>query len=113
MVTFVRLYRKISHGKRLFALRLINKNEKYISTYTSNNLAKVVLKNNVSEFYKKTFREKRGIAVGTKFELFYIILLRTEIGEGIHRKGDFVNIICGLDILVIYFSFGSIEVISN
>ena len=41
--------------------------EKYISSDTLCDLAEVVLKNNIFKFGKKTLKEKRETAIGTKF----------------------------------------------
>ena len=50
--------------------------EKYVSTDTMIDLAEVVLKNNLFTLGKKTRKQKRGTAIGTKFAPPYSILLK-------------------------------------
>ena len=47
---------------------------KQISSDTLTELAEVVLKNNIFEFDKKTFKQKRGTAIAKKFAPPYAIL---------------------------------------
>ena len=47
---------------------------KQISSDTLTELAEVVFKNNIFEFDKKTFKQKRGTAIVTKFAPPYAIL---------------------------------------
>ena len=44
-------------------------------------LAEVVLKNNISEFDDKTFKQKRGTAIGTKFAPPYAFLFMAGFEE--------------------------------
>ena len=76
-VDVVGLYPNIPHEEGLSALRkrLDNRMEKYISSDTLCDLAEVVLKNNIFKFGKKTLKQKRGTAIGTKFAPHYSILL--------------------------------------
>ena len=63
--------------------------EKYISSDTLCDLAEVVLKNNIFKFGKKTLKQKRGTAIGTKFAPPYSILFMAELEEEILQKGEF------------------------
>ena len=47
---------------------------KQISSDTLAELAEIVLKNNIFEFDEKTFKQKCGTAIGTKFAPPYAIL---------------------------------------
>ena len=49
-------------------------------------LAEVVLKNNFLKFSKKTLKQKRGSAIGTKFAPPCNILFMAELEEEILRK---------------------------
>ena len=110
-VDVVGLYPNIPHEEGLSALRkrLDNRKEKYISTDTLCDLAKVVLKNNIFKFSKKIFKQKRGTAIGTKFAPPYSILFMAELEEKIPVRKQILNLIYGGGILTIYFSFGSME----
>ena len=68
-VDVVGLYPSILHEEGMSALRkrLDNQMEKYIWSDSLCGLAEVVLKNNIFKFGKKTFKQKRGTATGTKF----------------------------------------------
>ena len=44
-------------------------------------LAEVVLKNNISEFDEKTFKQKRGTVIGTKFAPPYAIPFMADFEE--------------------------------
>ena len=46
----------------------------------------MVLKNNISEFDEKTFKQKRGTAIGTKFASPYAILFMADFEEKNFRK---------------------------
>ena len=59
--------------------------EKYISSDTLCDLAEVVLKN----MFKKTSKQKRGTAIGTKFAPPYSILFMAELEEEILQKAEF------------------------
>ena len=90
-VVVVGLYPNIPHEEGLSALRkqLDNRMEKYISSDTPCDLAEVVLKNNIFKFGKKTLKQKRGTAIGTKFAPPYSILFMAELEEEILRKAEF------------------------
>ena len=68
------------HGKGLASHRkfLETKGNKQISSDTLTELAEVVLKNNIFEFDEKTFKHKRGTAIGTKFAPPYAILFMVD-----------------------------------
>ena len=79
-VDVVGLYPNIPHDEGLSALRkrLDNRMEKYVSSDTFCDPAEVVLKNNIFKFGKKTLKQKRGTAIGTKFAFPYSILFVAE-----------------------------------
>ena len=91
LVNVVGLYPNISHEEGLSGLRkrLDNRMEKYISSDTLCDLAEVVLKNNIFKFGKKTLKQKRGTAIGTKFAPPYSILFMAELEEEILQKAEF------------------------
>ena len=88
----VGLYPNIPHGEGLDSLRryLETRDNKQISSDTLTELAEVVLKNNIFEFDEKTFKQKRGTAIGTKFAPPYAILfmanLEEKMLEGFEKK---------------------------
>ena len=63
--------------------------EKYISSYSLCDRAEAVLKNNVFKIGKKTLKQKRGTAIGTKFALPYSVLFMAELEEEILGKAEF------------------------
>ena len=75
-----RLYPNKPHGEALASLRkfLETRYKKQIVSDTLAELAEVVLKNNIFEFDGKTFKLKRGAAIGTKFAPPYAILFTTD-----------------------------------
>ena len=79
----VGLYPNIPHEEGLSALRkrLETQKETYVSTDTIIDLAEVVLNNKIFTFGKKTLKQKRGTAIGTKFVPPYSILFMTELEE--------------------------------
>ena len=87
----VGLYSNISHEESLSALRnrLESRKEKYVSTDTIIDLAEVVLKNNIFTFGKKTLKQKRGTAIGTKFAPPYSILFMAELEEKIIKESEY------------------------
>ena len=109
-IDVVGLYSNIPHEEGLSALRkrLDNRMEKYISSCTLCDLAEVVLKNIIFKFGKKTLKQKRGTAIGTKFAPPYSILFMVELERKFFEKQN-LNRIYGGGILMIYFSFGSME----
>ena len=52
-----------------------------ISSDTLAELAEIVLKNNIFEFDEKTFKQKRGTAIGTKFAAPYAFLYMADLEE--------------------------------
>ena len=87
-VDLVGLYPNIPHDKGLSALqkRLELRRDKKVSTSTLVELTEVVLKNNVFTFGKKTLKQIRGTAIGTKFAPPYSILFMAELEEEILRE---------------------------
>ena len=77
------LYPNIPHGEGLDSLRrfLETRDNKQITSNTLTELAEVVLKNNTFEFDEKTFKKKRGTAIGTKFAPPYAILFMADFEE--------------------------------
>ena len=69
--------------------RLETRKEKYVSTDTIIDLAEVVLKNNIFTFGKKTLKQKRGTAIGTKFAPPYSILFMAELEEGMIKEPEY------------------------
>ena len=88
----VGLYPNTPHGEGLDSLRryLKTRDNKQISGDTLTELAEVVVKNNIFEFDEKTFKQKRGTAIGTKFAPPYAILfmanLEEKMLEGFEKK---------------------------
>ena len=82
-VDAVGLYPNIPHEEGLPALRkrLDNRMDKYISSDTLCDLAKVVLKNDTFKFGKKSSKQKRQTTTGMKFAPLYSILLMAELVE--------------------------------
>ena len=61
--------------------------EKYISSDMLCDLAEVVIKNNIFKFGKKTLKQKRGTAIGTKFAPPYSIVYgRTRRGNSSNSR---------------------------
>ena len=87
----VGLYPNILHEDGFSALtnRLETRKEKYVSTKTIIDLAEVVLKNSTFTFEKKTLKQKRGTAIGTKFSPPYSILFMTELEEKIIKESQY------------------------
>ena len=81
----VGLYPNIPHDKGLSALRkrLNERDKKDVSTDTLVELAELVLKNNIFNFNKRTLKQKRSTAIGTKFAPVYSILFMAELEEKI------------------------------
>ena len=72
----VGLYPNIPHGEGLASLRrfLETRDNKQISSDILTELVEMILKNNIFAFDEKTFKEKRGTPIGTKFAPSYVIL---------------------------------------
>ena len=79
----VGLYPNIPHGEGLASLYkfLETRENKQISSDTLAELAEIVLKNNIFEFDEKTFKQKCGTAIGTKFAPPYAILFMADLEE--------------------------------
>ena len=54
-----------------------------MTTETSLELEKIILKNNIFRFNQKTLKQLRGTAIGTKFAPSYAIIFMTELEERI------------------------------
>ena len=63
--------------------------EKYISSNTLCDLAEVVLKKNIFKVGKKTLKQERGTAIGTKLAPPYSTLFMAELEEEILQKAEF------------------------
>ena len=61
--------------------------KKYISQLLD--LVEVVLKNNIFTFEKKTLKQKRETAIGTKFAPPYSILFMAELEEDIIKESEY------------------------
>ena len=79
----VGIYPNKPHGEGLASLRkfLKTRDNKQISSDALTELAEVVLKNNIFEIDEKTFKQKRGTAIGTKFAPPYTILFMADFAE--------------------------------
>ena len=77
------LYPNIPHEEGLVALRnaLNNRSSFPVSTESLVDLADLVLTNNFFEFDEKTFHQKQGTAIGTKFAPPYAVLFMSEFEE--------------------------------
>ena len=77
------LYPNIPQGEVLASLRrfLETRDNKQISSHTLTELVEVALKNNIFEFDEKTFKQKRGMAIRTKFAPPYAIVFMAEFEE--------------------------------
>ena len=79
----VRLYPNIPHEEGLASVYrfLKTRKNKQISKDTLAELTEIVKKNNIFEFDEKTFKQKRGTAIGTKFAPPYAILFMADLEE--------------------------------
>ena len=86
----VGLYPNIPHGEGLASLYkfLETRENKQISSDILAELADIAL-HNIFEFDEKTFKQKRGTAIGTKFAPPYAILF---IGNFWKKNNDFVEV---------------------
>ena len=84
-IDVVGLYPNIPHDDGLLCLRkrLDSRTEKNVSTDSLVELAEVVLRNNVFQFNSKTYKQKRGTAIGTKCAHTYAIIFMAELEEKI------------------------------
>ena len=82
-IDVVGLYPHIPHGESLASLHrfLETRDSKQISSDTLAELAEVVFKNSIFEFDEKTFKQKRGTAIRTKFEPTYAIIFMADFEE--------------------------------
>ena len=110
-IDVVCLYPNIPHEEGLSALRkrLDNRMEKYISSDTLCDLAEVVLKNNIFEFGKKNIKgKKKGLQSERNLHLLIAFCLWRNWKRKFFEKQNLNRIYSG-GILMIYFSFGSME----
>ena len=69
-------------------------------------LAELVLKNNIFEFFDKTYKQIRGTTIGTKFAPPYAVLFMAALEEKILKKvKKKANVWWRYVDLIIYFSF--------
>ena len=80
-IDVVGLYLNIPHEEGLASIRnhLDNRENKELTTDTLVELTDIVLKNNYFQFLDKTFKQKRGTAIGTKFAPPYSILFMADL----------------------------------
>ena len=76
-------YPNLPHGEGLASFRrfLATRDNQQISSDTLTELAEVVLKNNIFEFDEKTFKQKPGTAIATKFAPPYAFLFMADFEE--------------------------------
>ena len=86
-IDVVGLYPNIPYEKGLTSLRrfLDARTEKKVTTETLIELAEIVLKNNIFQFYEKTLKQLSGTAGGTKFALPCGILFMADLEEKIFQ----------------------------
>ena len=77
------LYPNLPHGEGLASFRrfLETRDNQQISSDTLTELAEVVLKNNIFDFDEKTFKQKGGTAIATKFAPPYAFLFMADFEE--------------------------------
>ena len=87
----VELCPNLPHVEGLLALRkqLETQKEKSVLIDTIIDLAEVVFKNNIFSFGKKTLKQKRGTAIGTKFTPPHSILFMAELEEEIIKESKY------------------------
>ena len=80
-IDVVGLYPNIPHKEGLASIRnhVDNRENKEVTTDTLVELADIVLKINYFQFLDKTFKQKRGTAIGTKFAPPYSILFMADL----------------------------------
>ena len=84
----VGLYPNIPHDEGLAFLKdfLDGSVDKQVTTDTLIELAELVLKNNIFEFFDKSYKQIRGPTIGTKFAPPYSVLLMAALEEKILSK---------------------------
>ena len=84
----VGLYPNIPHDEVLAFLKdfLDSRVDKQVTTDILIELAELVLKNNIFEFFDKTYKQIRGTAIGTKFAPPYAVLFIAALEEKILSK---------------------------
>ena len=80
-IDVVGLYPNISHEEDLASIRkyLNNRENKEVTTDTLVELIDIVLKNNYLQFLDKTFKQKQGTAIETKFAPPYSVLFMADL----------------------------------
>ena len=80
-INVVGLYLNIPHEEGLASIRkhLENREHKEVTTDTLVELTDIVLISNFFHFLDKTFKQKRGSAIGTKFAPPYSILFMVDL----------------------------------
>ena len=81
-------FRQNFEGLSALTKRLDERDEKDVSTDTLVELAELVLKNNISNFNKKTLKQKRDAAIETKVAPPYSILFMAKLEGKILEKID-------------------------
>ena len=87
-IDVVGLYPNIPLDERLVFLKgfLDSRADKQVTTDTLIELAELVLKNNIFEFFDKSYKQIRGTAIGTKFAPSNAVLFMTALEEKILNK---------------------------
>ena len=103
-IDVVGLYPNIPHEEGLASIRkhLDKRENKEVTTNTLVELADIVLKNNYFQFLDKTFKQKWGTAIETKFAISYSILFMADLEKHLLSDIDLI-LTSGGDILMIYF----------
>ena len=69
--------------------QLESRKEEYVSTDIIIDLAEVVFKNKIFTFGKKTLKQKRGTAIGTKLAPPNSILFMAELEEEVIKESEY------------------------
>ena len=103
-IDVVSLHPNIPHEERLASIRkhLNNRGNKEVANDTLVELADIVLKNNYFQFLDKTFKQKWGTEIGTKFAPTYSSLFMADLEQRLLSNID-LGLTSGGDILMIYF----------
>ena len=107
-IDVVGLYPNIPHDEGLAFLKdfLDSRVDKQVTTDTLIELAELVLKNNIFEFSDKTYKQIRGMTIGTKFAPPYCSTFYGSFrGKGLSKVKR--NRMFGGGKLMIYFLFGN------
>ena len=107
-IDVIGLYLNIPHDEGLAFLKdfLDSRVDKQVTTDTLIELAELVLKNNIFEFSDKTYKQIRGMTIGTKFAPPYCSTFYGSFrGKGLSKVKR--NRMFGGGKLMIYFLFGN------